>query len=243
MRSARADHRSATAVEAPEPVVAPAEPDGVVAFRPVPAAGLVGGPDGDALRRRAGEPHDPLGGSHVGPEIGGALARLRGGGRPLPDSIARPMGQAMGADLGGVRIHTGPEPARLARSVQATAFTLGRDIFFGAGSYAPHTSSGQRLLAHELAHTVTPESGGAPAGGPIIGRAADPAEAHADRVADDTLRAIRRHATAPAEPVGWAAAPAGSLSVLRSRSAGADLDLGGAVDRTPLVKRLVDLGC
>ena len=64
------------------------------------------------------------------------------------------MGQTMGADLSNVRIHTGDESAALARSVQATAFTLGRDIFFGAGTCAPDSPSGQRLLAHELAHTV-----------------------------------------------------------------------------------------
>src|SRR6266702_154580 len=83
-------------------------------------------------------------------------------------------------------------PARWARrSVQATAFTHGADIYFGERSYSPGTAAGQRLLAHELAHTQ--QSGGsAHVGGPVIGRAADPAEADADRVADGVLRAMRR---------------------------------------------------
>jgi len=65
----------------------------------VPTAGLAHGPGAGALRRSGGGPHDPLGGSPVGPEINGALARLQGRGRPLPESVAGAMGQAMGADL------------------------------------------------------------------------------------------------------------------------------------------------
>lgn len=96
----------------------------------------------------------------------------------------------MGADFDDVRVHIGPEPARIARSLQATAFTLGRDIYFGTGAYAPATSAGRRLLAHELAHTITEPVGG---GGrqPVIGRAADPVEAAADDLADNALRVLR----------------------------------------------------
>jgi hypothetical protein len=43
--------------------------------------------------------------------------------------------------------------------VQAQAFTLGRDVVFGAGQYAPETMRGKRLLAHELTHVVQ-QSGG-----------------------------------------------------------------------------------
>ncbi len=69
------------------------------------------------------------------------------------------MGEAMGAGLSKVRIHNGDEPAQLARSVQATTFTQGTDIYFGAGSYAPHALAGQRVLAHGLAHTVQQAGG------------------------------------------------------------------------------------
>ena len=47
-----------------------------------------------------------------------------------------------------------------ARAVKAKAYTLGSDIVFGSGEYAPSTGSGMRLLAHELAHVV--QQGGAP---------------------------------------------------------------------------------
>ena len=231
VRAARAGRRSTgSTVWATVPDAAPAGSESAVPFGAVPTAGLAHGPGAGALRRSGGGHHDPLGGSPVGPEINGALARLQGRGRPLPESVAGAMGQAMGADLAGVRIHTGPEPAALARSVQATAFTLGRDIFFGADSYAPQTPAGQRLLAHELAHTIAPASGTGAGSGPIIGRAADPAEAQADRVADDALRVLRRRSAVPAEttetvgPVGGAAAPPAPLSVLRSRATAAGSD-------------------
>lgn len=57
-------------------------------------------------------------------------------------------------DFGGVRIHADAPAARSAASVQALAYTVGRDIVFGAGRYAPGTSAGGRLLAHELTHVV-----------------------------------------------------------------------------------------
>jgi len=60
----------------------------------------------------------------------------------------------MGADFRGVRVHTGTESSRLADSIQARAFTHGRDIYFANNVYQPGTRAGTRLLAHELTHTV-----------------------------------------------------------------------------------------
>ena len=53
-----------------------------------------------------------------------------------------------GTDLSRVRVHTDRAAAESARSVNALAYTVGRDIVFGAGQYAPQTSTGQKLLAH-----------------------------------------------------------------------------------------------
>jgi hypothetical protein len=55
---------------------------------------------------------------------------------------------------GGVRIHTGPAAEEAAAALRARAFTHGSDIVFGRGEYEPGSDSGQRLLAHELAHVV-----------------------------------------------------------------------------------------
>ena len=58
------------------------------------------------------------------------------------------------AEFGHVRIHTDREAAAAAVALGADAFTLGPDIFFAAGRYAPETPRGQRLLAHELTHVL-----------------------------------------------------------------------------------------
>ena len=57
-----------------------------------------------------------------------------------------------GHSLSHVRIHTDSHAAESAREVGALAYTVGRHIVFGAGHYAPTTSAGKLLLAHELAH-------------------------------------------------------------------------------------------
>lgn len=57
-----------------------------------------------------------------------------------------------GFNLADVRIHADPLAASSARSVGALAYTVGRDIVFGAQQYRPGTPAGNRLLAHELAH-------------------------------------------------------------------------------------------
>jgi hypothetical protein len=72
-------------------------------------------------------------------------------------------GEKPGPDLSRVRVHTGSDAAEAARSVGASAFTVGRDMVFGAGEYRPDTEPGQRLIAHELAH-VLQQDGAAPNG-------------------------------------------------------------------------------
>ncbi len=64
------------------------------------------------------------------------------------------MESRFGHDFAGVRVHTTTDAADAAQSVSARAFTVGGHVVFGAGQYAPQTEPGQRLLAHELAHTI-----------------------------------------------------------------------------------------
>lgn len=61
---------------------------------------------------------------------------------------------ALGAGFGGVRIHTGSESASLAKSLQASAFSVGQDIHFGEGRFRHDSDEGRSLLAHELIHVV-----------------------------------------------------------------------------------------
>jgi hypothetical protein len=64
------------------------------------------------------------------------------------------MGQLMGADFSGVRVHTEAASDMMCRSIQATAFTAGQDLYFTERAYEPRTTAGQQLIAHELTHVV-----------------------------------------------------------------------------------------
>ena len=59
-----------------------------------------------------------------------------------------------GYDFSNVRVHTNERAQESAQAVNALAYTVGDDLVFGAGQYAPFSSGGQKLLAHELAHVV-----------------------------------------------------------------------------------------
>lgn len=65
-----------------------------------------------------------------------------------------------GADFTDVRIHNNSQAGRLAQSINARAFTLGRDVVFGSGEYSPNTSKAKRLLAHELTHVIQQRTSG-----------------------------------------------------------------------------------
>jgi hypothetical protein len=82
------------------------------------------------------------------------FSALRGGGQPLPASERAFFEPRFGHDFANVRLHSGPAASELASSVHARAFTLGRSIVLGSDQYAPGTSDGRRLMAHELTHVV-----------------------------------------------------------------------------------------
>jgi hypothetical protein len=60
----------------------------------------------------------------------------------------------LGHDFSRVRVHADARSAKSASAVSAHAYTIGQDIVFGAGRYAPETTDGKRLLAHELTHVI-----------------------------------------------------------------------------------------
>jgi hypothetical protein len=106
-------------------------------------------------------------------------------GQPLDESSRQLMERHMDADFSDVRVHTDARAAASAEALDANAYTTGRDIYFGAGKYAPEIKEGQHLLAHELVHTVQQTLSG-----PVLSSALevslpnDPLEQEADRVAD-----------------------------------------------------------
>lgn len=79
---------------------------------------------------------------------------LRGGGQPLSPSLRNFFEPRFGYDFSQVRVHTDARAAETARALDARAYTIGRDIAFRAGKYAPETTIGKRLLAHELIHVI-----------------------------------------------------------------------------------------
>jgi hypothetical protein len=79
---------------------------------------------------------------------------LAGSGRPLEPALRLDMEHRFGHDFSQVRVHTGAAAEQSARDVNARAYTVGRNMVFGEGRFAPRTHEGQRLLAHELTHVV-----------------------------------------------------------------------------------------
>lgn len=75
-------------------------------------------------------------------------------GDPLDSPTRRRMEQRFGVALDAVRIHTSPAAANAARTLNAVAFTVGRDIALGANAPPLGTHAGQRLLSHEIAHAI-----------------------------------------------------------------------------------------
>jgi len=109
-----------------------------------------GGKDDETMQRR----EVPGAASRVPAGFAAQVAGLRGGGAPLSPALRGFFEPRLGHDFGAVRVHTGPLAERSAAAVRARAFTLGNDVVFGRGEYAPDSPAGRHLLAHELTHVV-----------------------------------------------------------------------------------------
>jgi hypothetical protein len=128
---------------------------------------------GDAVRgvqRRAPRPFaiETVGAGVGRGEVPSLVAEaLSTPGQPLDRATREFMEPRFGRDLGPVRIHTDRLAAESAAAVMARAYTVGVDVVFGAGQYAPASPEGRGLLAHELTHVL--QQGGA-SGGSAGGR-------------------------------------------------------------------------
>jgi hypothetical protein len=106
-------------------------------------------------------------------------------GSSLPVEVQRKFEASTGADLSGVRVHTGSESASAASAVGARAYTTGQDIHFADGQYRPGDPFGLHLLAHEVAHTVQQSGGARRMQAKLeVSSPGDAAEVEADRAAD-----------------------------------------------------------
>lgn len=86
---------------------------------------------------------------------------LNSPGKPLDQATRGFMEPRFGQDFSRVRVHTDPLASESARAVNAQAYTVGEDLVFAPGQYAPETESGNALLAHELTHVVQQSAHGA----------------------------------------------------------------------------------
>jgi hypothetical protein len=137
-----------------------------------------------AIRRIAAQP--AAGAEQAPASVDAVLAST---GRPLEPSLRSDMELGFGHDFSRVRVHADAAAEQSARDLDARAYTLGHDIVFGAGRYAPHTTEGRRLLAHELTHVV---------------QQSQAAQAPAQRVQRGSLKGPT---TKPHSCGGWTCAP------------------------------------
>ncbi|HEU4887874.1 MAG TPA: DUF4157 domain-containing protein, partial [Thermoanaerobaculia bacterium] len=122
-------------------------------------------------------------------------------------STARPLDPAeraffeprFGHDFSSVRVHSDARAASSAQALNAAAYTVGTDVVFGAGQFAPQTAQGFTLLAHELAHVVQ-QSGSAPM---VMRRPASTVEVKADPGATCTLKQHGKIAPAAFKAHAW----------------------------------------
>jgi hypothetical protein len=134
------------------------------AVGPAPAGVPVSSPsdarerEAESVASRVMSMREPAAGPLATP-ASASMASVATGGQPLSTATRAWFEPRLGHDLSSVRLHVGAEAERSAESLNARAYTVGRDIVFGAGQYAPDTDEGRHLLAHELAHVVQEGSG------------------------------------------------------------------------------------
>ncbi|HEY2745902.1 MAG TPA: DUF4157 domain-containing protein, partial [Polyangia bacterium] len=176
---------------------------------------------------------------------GGAAAIPTGAGAALGGGVQGRMERTLGADLSGVRVHTGGDSAEAAEAMGARAFTVGSDVHFGRGEFAPGSREGDRLLAHELTHVVQgqqsgvqrkPATGGAhdsdgeqgdhEAGGHEVSEPGDASEQEADAMGDHAADELHGGAGEHGggkqdKPAVSAAAPSVGRKIFRAKKPGA----------------------
>lgn len=127
----------------------------------------------------------------------------RGPAQRLPEDLQASLAHTHGGDFSEVRIHTDREAGESALALGAAAYTVGRDIVFAPGAYAPQQAEGRRLIAHEAFHVQQQAGpqGEPPAGGWRVAAPDSASERQADEAAQAHL-AGRRAPTPRRAPAG-----------------------------------------
>jgi hypothetical protein len=154
----------------------------------------------------------------------------KGDGHPLVPEVRKDMEQRLSADFADVRIHTDAKAAESAEAVSAEAYTVGNEIVFGSGAFAPDTPAGKARLAHELSHVQQqrkgPVSGTDTGSGVVVSNPSDPLEQQAHTTASRVFPSAQPVAGSGAGHDGGAAAhaapqPGGQLALQRQPKAAA----------------------
>lgn len=132
------------------------------------------------------------GSGHV--SLSSYLQQSASGGSRMDATTNQRMSGAFGQDFSNVQLHTDGSAAKVCNSLGANAFATGNHVYFAGGKYSPGSESGDRLLAHELTHTVQ-QSGGVVGksvakSGVTMGSPGDPYEVEADNVASAVVSAL-----------------------------------------------------
>ncbi len=123
---------------------------------------------------------------------------LRSPGQALDAQTRSFMEPKFGHDFSKVRVHSDDRASQSARAVNAFAYSVGEQIVFGEGQYAPASREGTRLLAHELTHVVQ-QAGSFSAGGSLrYGEQSSPEEHEAERNSDIVANGSPTDAISPA---------------------------------------------
>jgi uncharacterized protein DUF4157 len=148
------------------------------------------------LQRRAKDDSELEGVPEIVEEV------LNSPGRPLDADARSFMEPRFGHDFSRVRVHTDASAAASARAVNALAYTVGSNVVFAQGQYAPRKSHGRKLLAHELTHVVQQRrmKSAAPQAKLEIGPVNDTLEQEADRFAEQVVGVSDAASTAPPKP-------------------------------------------
>lgn len=154
-------------------------------------------------------------------------------GQSLDAATRALMEPRFGHDFSQIRIFDNDDAAHSADLFDARAYTVGSNIVFGAGEYAPETPAGQQLLAHELTHTIQQNAAQPPSEDLVVSQPGDAAEQEASHVASAVMQ-------------GQAFSPIGSASGLQLARA-ADLanaaveEEGRMLDFITMKRKHIDL--
>ncbi|MFF2505722.1 DUF4157 domain-containing protein [Streptomyces sp. NPDC058067] len=165
---------------------------------------------------------------------------VSGAGQPLDVGVRRELEEQLGHDFSRVRLHTDRDAGALTDLLGADAVAVGQDIFFREGAFRPGTTDGQRLLAHELLHTVqNPEGLGALRAGRDLGAVSLPQQA-AEREAEAGAQQLVRSQEAGPEKTPEIEAGQATPGWMRYATVDADRNRIEQIDPATLVDRLAN---